>query len=110
MTTLSLDTYNGMPIIEQRACVHSSGHYFTRVETTKNHEFPHFGGTPNISRACTYKVFVTEVQGTALQPIHQPQEKLSSRHIFRIYVTYTTTFTGKWINQLAGSEEYCTTD
>jgi len=83
-TTLSLDTHNGMPIIEHRACVHSSGHYFTGVETTKNREFPHFGGTPNISRACTYKVFVTEVQGTALQPIHQPQEKLSSRHIFTL--------------------------
>jgi hypothetical protein len=77
MTTLSLNTHNGTPIIEHGACIHSSGYFFTGIETTKKHAFPHFGGTPNISRACTYKVYVTEVQRTALQLIHQPQEKLS---------------------------------
>ena len=61
MTTLSPSTLNGMPIIEHGAWIHSSGHYSTRVETTKNRAFPRFGGTPNISRACTCEVFVTEV-------------------------------------------------
>jgi len=84
MATLSLSTHNGMPTIEHGTGIHSSGYFFTGVETTKKHAFPHFGGTPNTSRACTYKVYVTEVQTTALQPIHQPQEKLSSRHIFTL--------------------------
>jgi hypothetical protein len=80
MTTLSHNTHNGTPIIEH----HSSGYFFTEGETTKKHAFPHFGGTPNISHAFTYKVYVTEVQRTALEPIHQPQEKLSLRHIFTL--------------------------
>jgi hypothetical protein len=39
MTTLSLNKHNGTPIIEHAACIHSSGYFFTGVQTTKNMHF-----------------------------------------------------------------------